>query len=180
MSQASGAPPTTEDRIRVIEDRLEIYNIIASHPPSADTGAADHARRIYAEDAVFDRGGNLQGASGREALAAMVRTPGHQAAIAGGIAHFSALPHIALDGDRAVATSYLQILMPQPTGDEVELPNHGRSKGFRIHRLVANRWELARQPDGWKITRRTLRLIDGSEPAREILRGALAVHKPVT
>ncbi len=27
------------DRIRAIEDRLEIYNLIASHPPSADTGA---------------------------------------------------------------------------------------------------------------------------------------------
>lgn len=170
---------TLEDRVRAIEDRLEIYNIIASHPPSADTGADDHSRRIYAEDATFDRGGNLSGGSGREALAAMVRTPGHQAAIAGGIAHFSSLPHVALDGDRAVATSYLQILMPQPSGEEIELPNHGRSKGFRIHRVVANRWELAREADGWKIKSRKLRLIDGTEPAREILRGALAAHRPV-
>ena len=167
---------TVEERLRAIEDRLEIYNLIASHPPSADTGADDHTRRIYTEDATFDRGGNLQGASGREALAAMVRTPGHQAAIAGGIGHFSSLPHVVLDGDKAIATSYLQILMPQPTGDEVELPNHGRSKGFRIHRLVANRWELVRQSDGWKIKSRKLRLIDGSEPAREILRAALAAH----
>jgi len=30
---------TLEERLRAIEDRLEIYNLIASHPPSADTGA---------------------------------------------------------------------------------------------------------------------------------------------
>jgi hypothetical protein len=35
--------------------------------------------------------------------------------------------------------------------------------------VVANRWDLVRTPAGWKIKRRTLRLIDGSEPAREIL-----------
>ena len=32
---------TLEDRVRAIEDRLEIYNLIASHPPSADTGGSD-------------------------------------------------------------------------------------------------------------------------------------------
>ena len=31
-----------EERIRAIEDRLEIYNLIASHPPSADTAGNDH------------------------------------------------------------------------------------------------------------------------------------------
>ena len=30
-----------EDRIRAVEDRLEIYNLIATHPPSADTGAKE-------------------------------------------------------------------------------------------------------------------------------------------
>jgi hypothetical protein len=31
--------PDIESRILAIEDRLEIYNLIASNPPSADTGA---------------------------------------------------------------------------------------------------------------------------------------------
>ena len=31
-----------EERIQAIEDRLEIYNLIASHPPSADTGGSEH------------------------------------------------------------------------------------------------------------------------------------------
>ena len=45
-----------ERRIRAIEDRLEIYNLIASHPPSADTGADYYAEAVYTEDGVFDRG----------------------------------------------------------------------------------------------------------------------------
>ena len=45
-----------EDRIRAIEDRLEIYNMIASHPPSADTRGKDHIAACWVEDGVFDRG----------------------------------------------------------------------------------------------------------------------------
>jgi hypothetical protein len=164
---------TVEERLRAIEDRLEIYNLIASHPPSADTGADYFARAVFLEDAVLDLGGDKK-AAGNEAIAAVVKTPGHQAAIAGGLAHFAGLPHIAIDGDEAVVTSYLQILAPHPSADPVELPNHGISKGFRIHRVGANRWELVRTALGWKIKRRTLRSLDGSEEARKILRAALA------
>jgi SnoaL-like domain len=165
-----------ERRIRAIEDRLEIYNLIASHPPSADTGAAAYAEAIYTEDGVFDRGPDLSGATGNKAIAASLMSEGHQAAIAGGLAHFTGLPHIALDGDAAVVTSYLQILTPRKSGDPVEVPNHGASRGYHIHRVVTNRWDLVRTSSGWKIKRRTLRLVDGSEPSREILRGVLAVH----
>jgi len=43
-----------EDRIRAIEDRLEIYNLIASHPPSADTAGRDHIAACWVEDGVFE------------------------------------------------------------------------------------------------------------------------------
>jgi hypothetical protein len=176
MHQPQTASRTLEDRIRAIEDRLEIYNLIASHPPSADTGADYYTRAVYAEDGVFDRGPHA-GGTGNAAIAAVVKTPAHQAAISGGLAHFCGLPVIELDGDRAAVTSYLQILMPDPNGAPVELPNHGTSKGFRIHRVAANRWELVRTPEGWKIKRRTLRPLDGSEPARQILRQALQAYE---
>jgi hypothetical protein len=165
---------SVEERLRDIEDRLEIYNLIASHPPSADTGAKDYTASVYTDDGVFDRGAKLSGATGNAAIAAGLTSPGHQAAIAGGIAHFTSLPHIALEDDRAVVTNYLQILWPQTQGDPVEVPNHGTSKGFRVHRVVANRWELVRTPAGWKIKHRAIRLMDGSEPdARRMLRAAL-------
>jgi hypothetical protein len=166
------ATATLEQRIRAIEDRLEIYNVIASHPPSADTGADYYTRAAYLEDGALDLGGG-KAITGNRSIAAVTRTPAHQAAIAGGLAHFAGLPRIELDGDRAVVTSYLQILTPHPTAAPHEVPNHGVSKGFRIHRVAANRWELERTVDGWKIRRRTVHTIDGSEPAREILRGAL-------
>jgi len=37
----------------------------------------------------------------------------------------------------------------------------------------ANRWELVRTAEGWKIKRRTYRSLDGSEGALDILRQAL-------
>src|ERR1700686_2860159 len=112
MNTANTSSATLEQRIRAIEDRLEIYNLIASHPPSADTGADYYAEAVYTEDGVFDRGSDPSGASGNKAIAASLKSPGHQAAIAGGLAHFTGLPHIALDGDQAIVTSYLQILAP--------------------------------------------------------------------
>ena len=168
------ATRSLEDRIRAIEDRLEIYNLIASHPPSADTGGQEHIAASWVEDGVFDRGEDLSSPRGRDTIASHVRTPEHQAAIARGLAHFTGLPHVVIDGDTAVVISYLQILVPQTQGDPVEVPNHGSSRGFRVHRMTANRWELVRTAQGWKIKRRTLRQLDGSEPARKILRGAIA------
>lgn len=174
MNQPSA---TLEQRIRAIEDRLEIYNLIAGHPPSADTGADYYAEAVYAEDGEFDRGAGLTGAKGNKALGAMLKSEAHKAAIAGGLAHFTGLPHIALDGDCAAVTSYLQILTPRKTGEAVEVPNHGSSRGYHIHRVVTNRWDLVRTPGGWKIKRRSLRLVDGSEPSREILREALKPYE---
>ncbi|MEX0591248.1 MAG: nuclear transport factor 2 family protein [Xanthobacteraceae bacterium] len=160
-----------EDRVRAIEDRLEIYNLIASHPPSADTGADFYARAVYAEDGVFDRG-DKPGGVGVDDYAKMMTGPEHTKALEGGLGHFAGLPYIELDGDRATVTSYLQILTPAQ-GEPVAVPNHGSSKGFRIHRLAANRWELKRTAKGWRIARRTLRPLDGTPPARELLKGAL-------
>ena len=168
-----------EDRLRAIEDRLEIYNLIASHPPSADTGGKEHVAASWVEDGVFDRGENLSSPRGRDTIANHVLTPEHQAAIARGLAHFTGLPHVAIDGDTAVVTSYLQILVPQTQGEAVEVPNHGSSKGFRVHRMTANRWELVRTAQGWKIKRRTLRPLDGTAAVQELLRGALRSYEKV-
>jgi hypothetical protein len=176
VSQATGGldGDSLAQRIRAIEDRLQIYNLIAAHPPSADTGADYYTEAVYTEDGEFDRGANLPGARGNKAIAAIVDSAAHRAAIAGGIAHFAALPHVAIHGDEAVVISYLQILTPNKTGEAIEVPNHGASRGYHIHRVVTSRWELKRTAEGWKIRRRTIRLVDGSEPSRELLRGALA------
>jgi hypothetical protein len=163
---------TLENRLRAIEDRLEIYNLIASHPPSADTGAKDYIRSLFADDGVLDLGG-AKTASGNEAISDLSQRPAHQEAIRGGLAHFAGLPHVMIDGDHAVVTSYLQIITPDPSADEIEVPAHGSSKGYRIHRVGANRWELVRTNTGWKIKRRAFRSLDGSDAALDLLRQAL-------
>src|SRR5260370_2373519 len=98
------------ERISAIEDRLAIYTLIASHPPSADTAYAEYTRDVYLPDGVFDRGPNLEGAQGVEAIAAFTLKPAHQQAIHLGSPHFGSLPLIDLRGDHAIVTSYLQIL----------------------------------------------------------------------
>src|SRR2546430_2698885 len=60
---------TLDERIRLIEDRLDIYNLIASHPPSADTGAGDYTASVWTEDGVFDRGAEFPRPTGRAAIA---------------------------------------------------------------------------------------------------------------
>jgi hypothetical protein len=164
---------TLEGRLRAVEDKLAIFHLIASHPPAADTGSDGYYRDAFVADAVIDLGGG-KAANGNEAIAAVVKTPEHQAAIAGGLCHFAGLPRVQLDGDSAVAISYLQVLTPNREATPVELSGHGLSSGYRIHRLGANRWDLKRTEDGWKVIRRAYRMLDGSEGARELLRGALA------
>ena len=170
MSSATGK--SLEDRIRAVEDRLEIYNLIATHPPSADTASHDYIRSIFMEDAVLDLGGTKT-ASGAQAISEMPQKPEHHQAIRGGLCHFAGLPHVTIDGDRAVVTSYLQILASHPTADEIEVPAHGKTKGYHTPRVGANRWEPVRTPQGWKIERRTYRTLDGTDPALDILRQAL-------
>jgi len=160
-----------EDRLRDVEDRLEILNLVAAHPPGADTGATEYIRTAWTEDGSFDLGPGAH-LTGRETIATHVRTPAHRAAIENGIGHFAGLPHIAIDGDTAIVTSYLQILVPQTQGDPVTVSNHGTSKGYRVHRMGTNRWTLVRTTEGWKIKSRVSRPV-GSEEARQILRQGL-------
>jgi hypothetical protein len=172
--------PDFESRLRTIEDKLAIYELIASHPPSADTGDADYTLSVYRDDGVFDRGPTLDGAKGAKDIAAFIQRPEHDKAIHGGLAHFAGLPLVDLRGDRATVTSYLMIIHLDHEGRPRELPNHGVSTGYRIHRAVVNRWELERHNRRWMIAKRTLLPVDGSAIHRELLRKGLNDLSAVT
>ena len=172
---------TLERRLAAVEDRLEIYDLLAAHPLSADTGEPSFIEAIYREDAVFDRGPDLDGARGRDNLIAFAARDEHHAAIAGGLAHFGNLPLVELDGDRAMATSYIALIVADPAGEARELPNHGVSTGFRIHRVVVNRWVLTRTEGRWVIASRTVLPMDGAQAAQDVLhqaRGYYANRSP--
>ncbi len=178
----SSTPQQLEQRLQIIEDKLAIYELIASHPPSADTGLADYTAAVYVEEGVFDRGPQLDGAQGVDEIAAFILRPAHEEAIQSGLAHFAGLPLIDLRGDHAVVTSYLQLLQLDSQGEPREMANHGISTGYRIHRVVVNRWELVRHEGQWKINRRTLLPVDGSAAPRALLtrglRDVLNTRKP--
>lgn len=158
-----------EQRLALIEDRLAIYNLLAAHPLSADIASEAVLRAMYTEDAILDRGEGLHGAQGIEGFVAFGKLPAHQEAIEGGIAHFGNLPLVQLAGDTAVATSYIMLLFPDRQGEDRELPNHGTSLGYRVHRVVANRWSLVREKGRWRIKSRKVFPIDGTLPARNLL-----------
>ncbi|SHH09277.1 nuclear transport factor 2 family protein [Pollutimonas bauzanensis] len=171
--------PELAHRLRIVEDKLAIYELIASHPPSADTGAAGYTMSVYREDGVFDRGPALDGAKGAAEIAAFIQRPEHDEAIRGGLAHFAGLPLVDLRGDVAVVTSYLMIVHVDHEGEPRDLPNHGVSTGYRIHRAVVNRWELERCDSRWIIKKRTLLPADGSNIHQELLRKGLnELHFP--
>ena len=162
-----------EDRLRAVEDKLAIFHLIASHPPAADTGTDRYYREAFVADGEMDLGGG-KGARGNETIGALVKTPEHQAAIAGGLCHFPGLPRVEIDGDSAVAVSYLQIITPDRQAAPRDVSGHGSTTGFRIHRVGANRWDLKRGKDGWKVVRRTLRPLDGTDDVQALLREAIA------
>ncbi len=158
-----------EERLQEVEDRLEILNLIAGHPPGADTGDGDYAASYCLEDVELEFSEHAPKWRGRAQVVANLQTAAHRAAIEQGVAHFAALPYIEIDGDTATVTSYLQILTPNPEAEPFELSGHGTTRGFRVHRLSVNRWELVRTSEGWRIKSRTGRAID-TPASRELLR----------
>lgn len=163
-----------EQRLQRVEDTQAIYELIATHPPSADSGAWAYTQSVYLEDGIFDRGPTLDGASGSADVAAFIDRPEHHQAIAGGLAHVAGLPLVRIEGDTATATSYLLIVHLDHDGPPRVLPNHGASLGYRIHRAVVNRWELERQAGRWRIRRRTLLPVDGSDAHQQLLGQAIS------
>jgi SnoaL-like domain len=163
-----------ERRLRAVEDRLAILDLIASHPPATDSASRDHAASYWSDDGIVDMG---DGPKDYKAMMAILESPGFKEAQTQGICHFSGLPQIEIDGNKAVATSYLQILAADPKGEPFALSAHGSSKGYRVLRVSANRWELVRTRRGWRIKNRTWRGMD-NPAARDLLRGTIAERKP--
>jgi SnoaL-like domain len=144
-------------RVKELEDRLAIYELMATYGPAVDGAARDVAAGLWTEDGSYDSGvGVFEGSAG---VGEMVTGDMHQGIIKGGSAHLISLPHLEVDGDRAVATCYSQLLRYD-----------SQNAVFRIWRATANRWELVRTEGGWRVQRRINKLLDGSEEARALLR----------
>ena len=152
-------PPTLEAlaaRLQALEDREAIRELIAHYGPLADTGAADALSQLWTEDGRYAVGGMTE-AKGRAAIAALIDGPTHRTLMAEGCAHMLGPVTITLNGDRATARGHSVVFRATGQG------------GFEAHRVSANRWQLTRTADGWRVTARENALLDGAEAARKLL-----------
>jgi uncharacterized protein (TIGR02246 family) len=147
---------TIEERLRAVEDRLAIAQLVCGYGYAVDGCNAEAVGSFYAEDGVYA----VKGAStweGRDAIAAITESPGHLGLVKAGCAHISTAPYIVLDGDRASATCHTMVAS-------------NREGGFYVARLSASRLELSRKPDGgWQIDHRQNYLLDGNKDAPALL-----------
>ena len=154
MSDFEARVLTLEARLGALEDERAIAALVASYGPLVDAGAADDVADLWTRDGVYDVDEMVM--TGRDELAAMVRSRHHRQWIEAGCAHFLGPTHVTLDGDAAVAVCHSLMVV--------------RSDGqFVVRRATANHWALTRTSDGWRAERRTSRVLDGRHEAWEWL-----------
>ncbi|MFW0785265.1 nuclear transport factor 2 family protein [Gordonia sp. CPCC 206044] len=144
------------ERVQRLEDTAAIHAVLTAYGPAVDAGDAAAVGKLWAPDAVYDL--DITVLTGRDAITEMVRTAPHQDYINSGCGHLLDPVNIQVEGDTAVATCHSMLLRRNDDEDS-----------FRVWRVTANRFELARTDGSWLITRRTARLLDGRTEARELL-----------
>lgn len=145
-----------EARLQRLEDEQAISQLVASYGPAVDAGDAAAAAALWAEDGIFDVVPYfvLEGHAG---IAGMVNGEGHQWLIHNGGGHVLTAPKVVVDGDRAFAWNHALNVRWDADADR-----------FWIARLSANEWELRRDPEGWRVVRRTNVNLDGDERPRAL------------
>ena len=143
------------DRLRALEDREAIRDLVARYGPLADAGEAGAVAALWTADGTYQVAG-FAAAGGHAQIAALITGDAHRALLADGCAHLLGPVTIALEGDTATAR-----------GHSVVLRHSGGA--FGVHRVSANRWSFARTVEGWRVTHRTNALLDGAEAARALL-----------
>ncbi|MGH3095056.1 MAG: nuclear transport factor 2 family protein [Streptosporangiales bacterium] len=143
-----------ERRLSQLEDEQAIARLIASYGPLVDSGSADAVAAMWEPDGVYDVDELLM--TGHEQIAAMVRSDPHQGWISGGCAHIVTPAHVTVTGDEAVAVCH-SLMVVQTDGR------------FTLRRATANHWRLRKGPGGWRVTRRTNRVLDGRDESPQLL-----------
>jgi hypothetical protein len=88
----------------------------------------------------------------------MVRTDGHRDLIEHGCGHVLTVPHVVVDGDKAVGRSYA-----------LDIRWDADAERYWVARLSANTWRWVRTPDGWRIAERVNAALDGTPAHRQML-----------
>lgn len=147
-------------RLRRLEDESEITRLVMSYGPAADAGLTSFAGQLWSSDGEYDWDAGGKPLHGSAGVDAMLQSDGHQNLIAAGIGHFAGPLLIQLDGDAGTAVNYSLIMRRE--GDR-----------FYLWRVSAVRWDLIRSEHGWRVRRRTNRLLDETGAGRELFENSL-------
>ncbi len=134
---------------------MAIIDLIARYGPAADAGDAAALTALWADGGDYSFDTTVLTHS---ELPGLVDLDSHRTLMAAGCAHVLSTPQVDVQGDRAVAVNHSIVLAHE--GDR-----------WDAVRVSANRWELVRTPEGWRVNHRTNRLLNGSEQARALLGG---------
>lgn len=144
-------------RVQLLEDNLAITQLVAQYGPNVDSGSAEATAELWTEDGTFDAVGAIE-MRGREQIAGMVQSKGHQDLIVNGCGHVLTVPHVVVKGDEAEGRSYALNIRWDP-----------EAQRFWVARLSANSWRWVRTAEGWRIAERVNANLDGTAEHREML-----------
>lgn len=149
-----------EARLGAAEDELAIMRLLAAYGPLVDSGQSQPAAAMWIEGGIYDFSGGAA-ATAPEGLIAAYEGPEHQGLITDGCSHLTAAPRITLMGERAEALAYSYVMRRR--GDE-----------WFPYRAAINRWHLVRTDAaefrGWRIEKRTNRLLRGDADSYAVMR----------
>lgn len=143
-----------ETRLAMLEDREAIRTLIALYGPLADAGNAARAAALWTPDGGYDIGSHGVH-RGRAAIARLLNGAEHRALVEHGVGHLLSVPVIELSGDHATAWTHSCVLRRS-------------AEGWVVHRVAANRWQLVRTDEGWRVAERINRLLDGDTAGPEL------------
>jgi hypothetical protein len=162
MDTADERLATLERRVKLLEDQVAIYQLLASYGPAADSGSTQTAIALWAPDGVYDL--HAKRMTGRGDIAEELEGEWHRGLIAQGSGHIVSMPQVTIAGDRAVATCHSRLYRRE-------------GETYRVISVSANRWEFARGDRGWQVTYRTSRRLDGSDESHDLLAAAARVTR---
>jgi hypothetical protein len=145
-----------EERVRNLEDRLAIYQLVAGYGYAVDGCNAHAVGSFYSERGSYAVG-DVGTFEGREQIAGITQQSGHRSLVANGCGHVCTLPYVVIEDDRATATCHTMLIK---RGED----------GFYVDRLSASRLELSRNPDGeWQIEHRQNYMLNGDPQGPALL-----------
>jgi hypothetical protein len=169
---SSTATLSVEDRLHAIEDKLELYTLLARYQTVVDAFDFKSMAGIFTPDGTLGNGARINSVSIFENIDPASLQPVAEM----GLAHLSTPPYIKLGKNAAVAFSYSCVTVRDPAAESIDVPQHGSGRGHRLFMIAANRWDFVRLDGVWKVSRRQLIVCDGTDAPRELQRSVLSAE----